>query len=101
MANAMTYGAAVAGWDAMVPPPRMDAHLLAELLAPRFVERPPIRVPRSLRRAVSDRDLQAAADMMTKLRRRDDARTLAAQAVVTNDAERVLDVTVDRLLMVL
>ncbi len=102
MANAMNFGATswgAASWDpAMMP--AADAQLLAELLAPRPVVKPPIRVPRSVRREVSDGDLQAAADMMAKLRRRDDSRKLAAGATPA-DAGRALAVAVDRLLMVL
>ena len=96
MANAMNFGAA--SWDAPLMP-AADAQRMAEMLAFRPVERPPIRVPRSIRRTVSDSDLQAAADMMAKLRRRDDSRKLAAGAPAA-DAERALDVAVDRLLMV-
>ena len=97
MANAMNYG--VASWDGP-PLPVADARLMAEMLAPRPVERPPIRTPRSLRRTVSDSDLQAAADMLAKLRRRDDSRKLAADAPAA-DAAHAVDVAVDRLLMVL
>ena len=97
MANATNYG--VASWDAPLMP-AADARLISEMLAPRPVERPPIRVPRSVKRTVSDCDLLAAADMLAKLRRRDDSRKLAADAPAA-DAQRSLDVAVDRVLMVL
>jgi hypothetical protein len=100
MSNTFNCGATGANWDLAVPPPA-DAALMAEMLLPRFVERPPIRLPRSVRRDVSYGDLCAAADLLAKLRRRDDTRQLAATSPTVTDADGALDVAVNRLLMVL
>ena len=82
----------------------MDAGLMAEMLEPRLVERPApcpaIRVPRVVRRTYTHGDLCVAADLLAKLRRRDDQRPLAERTCPV-DPDAAIDVAVDRLLRVL
>ena len=83
-----------------------NPELMAETLQPRPTERPDdpcpaLGPPRSAKRAYSHAELCLAADLLAKLRRRDDQRTLADRAVALQDATHALDVAVDRLLDVL
>ena len=100
MSNAFNFGMTA---DSVQPHGGVpaDPALLAEMLEPRPVERPapcpPIRVPRSARRTYSHGDLCAAADMLATLRRRAEPYPF----VEPHDADRALDVAVDRLLTVL
>ena len=86
-----------------------DPALAAEMLEPRLTERPapcpPIRTPRSAQRSYTHGELCVAADLLAKLRRRDDQRTLADRlthaAADLSAADHALTVAVDRLLDVL
>jgi hypothetical protein len=73
----------------------------ADLCQPAFMDRPVIRLPRSVTRSCSDSELQTAASMLNKLRCRDDQKMLAHAAVATDVSEHAVDVAVDRLMRVL
>jgi hypothetical protein len=69
-------------------------------LPPIMLERPMIKIPRSASRQYSDSELSTAAAMMAKMRSRSDVIDhLRNQApAVAFDADRTLDVVVEKLL---